>query len=155
MGANCQMSHGWKEQQYHPNSYKTNKCEVPGCKKGSCPNYHSAKEQRHPDPAVLNRAFKFVPKNRVVEGTYKSPNLQGYQTKHPQKTKTAAIKPQARHYESPSTSKGPKTLVMVKEKSDDMEESQAWIASGKPLISDSDEEEVEDEQVSKMLGLDE
>ena len=44
---------------------------------------------------------------------------------------------------------------MVKEKSDDMEESQAWIASGKPLISDSDEEEVEDEQVSKMLGLDE
>ena len=66
MGVNCQMSHGWKEQQYHPNSYKTNKCEVPGCKKGSCPNYHSAKEQRHPDPAVLNRAFKFVPKNRII-----------------------------------------------------------------------------------------
>jgi hypothetical protein len=40
------MCHGWKEQQYHPSYYKTQKCEIEGCKKGSCPNYHSQKERR-------------------------------------------------------------------------------------------------------------
>ena len=65
------MCHGWKEQQYHPSFYKTMKCEAAGCKKGSCPNYHSQKEKRIIECEIINKAFKYVPKNRIVEGVFK------------------------------------------------------------------------------------
>lgn len=35
------MSHGWKESEYHPFSYKVNICTGRPCLKGrDCPNYH-------------------------------------------------------------------------------------------------------------------
>ena len=95
LGLRCRMSHGWKEQQYHPSSYKTHKCEVQGCKKGSCPNYHSDKEKRHSDQTVVSQAFKYVAKNRLVEGTYKSPKIQDEQAKLLDKT---TVKPQTHAY---------------------------------------------------------
>jgi hypothetical protein len=66
------MCHGWKEQQYHPSHYKTLKCDLSGCKKGSCPNYHSQKEKRVIDPQVISHAFRYVRKNRIIEGVFKS-----------------------------------------------------------------------------------
>ena len=76
------MCHGWKEQQYHPSYYKTARCEIEGCKKGSCPNYHSQKERRVVDSEVISRAFRYVPKNRIVEGVFKSSvNKEGFRLK--------------------------------------------------------------------------
>ncbi len=71
-GFHCNMCHGWKEQQYHPSFYKTVKCESEGCRKGSCPNYHSEKERRMIDNDIMSHAFRYVPKNRIVEGVFKS-----------------------------------------------------------------------------------
>jgi hypothetical protein len=69
------MCHGWKEQPYHPMCYKTNKCQEKDCRKGSCPNYHSEKERRVIDSSLTNKCFKFVPKNRIIEGVFKDSSL--------------------------------------------------------------------------------
>ena len=71
LGLNCPMCHGWKELQYHPNYYRTNKCLENQCRKGECPNYHSEKEKRIVDEDVANSCFRYVAKNRMVEGAYK------------------------------------------------------------------------------------
>lgn len=44
----CPFSHGWKEQHYHPDTYKTVPCaNVALCKLGrECPYYHDQKEKR-------------------------------------------------------------------------------------------------------------
>jgi len=66
------MCHGWKELQYHPNSYKTNKCLEAKCRKGECPNHHSEKEKRVIEDNVMSRCFRYVARNRIIEGTFKA-----------------------------------------------------------------------------------
>jgi len=48
---NCGYCHGWKEQLYHPLTYKTMICpDIKKCQKGmECPYYHSEYDHRHPD----------------------------------------------------------------------------------------------------------
>ena len=107
------MCHGWKEQQYHPSFYKTVKCDVEGCKKGSCPNYHSQKERRVIDQDVINRAFKYVPKNRIVEGVFKNfEDREGFKFKPDYKTKTVVQSRSAPEENDFKT----KTLISVKQK---------------------------------------
>lgn len=65
-GLNCNMCHGWKELQYHPNAYKTSKCLETKCRKGECPNFHSEKEKRVVDEDITNRCFKYVARNRII-----------------------------------------------------------------------------------------
>ena len=106
------MCHGWKEQQYHPSFYKTMKCEAEGCKKGSCPNYHSQKERRTIDNDIISRAFKYVPKNRIVEGVFKSTVAkEGFKLKSDHKSKTVVqpkiLSPEENDFKV-------KTLVAVK-----------------------------------------
>lgn len=46
----CPFSHGWKEQDYHPLSYKTLKCKyyMEGCDKGeNCPYFHTKEIKRY------------------------------------------------------------------------------------------------------------
>lgn len=58
---NCQKSHGWKEQELHPDYYRVNSCNNGfSCSKPHCPYYHSEKERRyHP-----KSWFKIFPKQR-------------------------------------------------------------------------------------------
>ena len=71
-GVACNMCHGWKELSYHPSSYRVEKCKKPNCKKGECQNYHNENEKRVVPHDVFSKIFKIVPKNRVVEGIFKS-----------------------------------------------------------------------------------
>jgi hypothetical protein len=157
IGSSCNMCHGWKEQQYHPSYYKTAKCEVDGCKKGSCPNYHSQKEKRLIDPEVLTRAFRYVPKNRIVEGVFKTnAHKEGFKLKHENKARTVV---QPRLLNAEQNDYKTKTLVAVKEKprtSAEKTQSQ-WIKDRKIIDSEEesdDENEIEAAQVG-ILRLDE
>jgi hypothetical protein len=122
------MCHGWKEQQYHPTYYKTVKCEVEGCKKGSCPNYHSQKERRIIESEIINHAFRYVPKNRIVEGVFKSTvSKEGFKPKTETKAKTVIqpkmLAPEENDFKS-------RTLVAVKKekrKSNEKEARSQWI----------------------------
>jgi hypothetical protein len=67
----CDMCHGWKELEYHPLNYRTKKCPTANCKKGECHYYHTEKEKRIIELELLNNVFRIVPRNRLVEGTYK------------------------------------------------------------------------------------
>ena len=61
-GLKCRCSHGWKEQEYHPSSYKMNQCRhAENCSKIHCPYFHSEKDRRYPPP----QHFCVVPKTRV------------------------------------------------------------------------------------------
>ncbi len=115
IGFNCNMCHGWKEQQYHPSYYKTVKCEVEGCKKGSCPNYHSEKERRIIDSNIINRAFRYVPKNRIVKGVFKSTvNKEGFKLKSEETKSKTVVQP--RFLVPEENDFKVKTLIAVKEK---------------------------------------
>ncbi|CDW90057.1 zinc finger ccch type domain containing protein [Stylonychia lemnae] len=60
---NCLQSHGWKEQEYHPENYKLNPCKHGDqCNKIHCSYYHSEKDRRQP----LQQWFKVFPKTRLV-----------------------------------------------------------------------------------------
>jgi len=59
----CQLSHGWKEQEYHPENYKLNPCKHgEACNKPHCSYYHSQLDRRQP----LAQWFKVFPKTRTV-----------------------------------------------------------------------------------------
>jgi len=51
-GFSCTYSHGWKEQLYHPYSYKTTSCQdISKCYQGfDCPYYHGEFDHRYPGP---------------------------------------------------------------------------------------------------------
>lgn len=45
-GLLCEMSHGWKEFEYHPDAYKRYQCKNSKsvCGRRHCPYYHNAEE---------------------------------------------------------------------------------------------------------------
>jgi len=69
----CNKCHGWKEHEYHPFNYKTKPCPAgKNCAKGrDCPHFHHLMERRMVTPNVLNRIFRYVPRNRIVTNTFK------------------------------------------------------------------------------------
>jgi hypothetical protein len=148
------MCHGWKEQQYHPSYYKTVKCDIEGCKKGSCPNYHSQKERRVIDCEVINHAFKYVPKNRIVKGVFKSTfSQEGFKPKPEPKSEAKAKTVVQPKFLAPEENDFKvKTLVAVKEKrrSGEKERNQ-WITE-KKIIDSEEESEDENEIVASTLG---
>ncbi len=66
---NCGYCHGWKEQLYHPLTYKTLPCpDIKKCQKGlDCPYFHSEYDHRYP-----NKYSVFFPRPRSY---HKNPNL--------------------------------------------------------------------------------
>lgn len=69
----CKFCHGWKELEFHPLIYKTRPCRlIKRCKdlKG-CPNFHSLSEKREIPKSIAFKALKYVPRNRVLSGTFK------------------------------------------------------------------------------------
>ena len=59
----CHRSHGWKEQEYHPNNYRTNPCRAQkDCKKAHCPYFHNLGEKRCAPP----HGFRVSPINRQI-----------------------------------------------------------------------------------------
>jgi len=69
----CIKCHGWKEHEYHPMNYKVKACPAgKNCQKGKdCPHYHSLRERRIVTPFIVNRIFRYVPRNRIVTNTFK------------------------------------------------------------------------------------
>jgi len=56
----CVNCHGWKEKEYHPNSYKVHECDnAANCRKKHCPYWHNEDEMRRP-----NLDFRLYPRNR-------------------------------------------------------------------------------------------
>lgn len=46
--ASCNKCHGWKEQFYHPKSYKIEPCKQLNCRNGfECPGYHNEQDRRY------------------------------------------------------------------------------------------------------------
>ena len=90
----CKFSHGWKELEFHPLSYKTKPCKIiKKCQDlRGCPNFHFLSEKREIPRTVLFNLTKFVPRNRYVSGTFKKreffdwtlkvllPNKENYQS---------------------------------------------------------------------------
>jgi len=60
-GLSCVHSHGWKEQEYHPLSFKTTPCKHKECQKLHCPFYHGMKDKRTPVTSI----FVYAPRTRV------------------------------------------------------------------------------------------
>jgi hypothetical protein len=146
------MCHGWKEQQYHPSFYKTVKCEVEGCKKGSCPSYHSQKEKRIIEAEVINRAFRYVPKNRIVEGVFKSnANKEGFKLKPDHNKSRTVAQPRMLKEENDYKTK---TLIAVKEKPRTSAEKiqNQWIKD-KKIIDSEEESDDENEIVAAQVGI--
>lgn len=139
------MCHGWKEQQYHPSYYKTVKCEGDNCKKGSCPGFHSQKEKRNVESGVLSHAFCYVPKNRIVEGVFKSnANKEGFKLNSNHKAKTV-VHPKILKEENDSKTK---TLIAVKEKPrTSAEKIQSQWIKDKKIINSEEESEEEESQI--------
>ena len=52
--------------------YRIVKCTEHACKRGECPNYHSENEKRRVSNDVSSKHFRFVPKNRIVDGVFKT-----------------------------------------------------------------------------------
>jgi hypothetical protein len=52
--------------------YRTSKCLEEKCRRGECPNYHSERERRVIEREISNRYFRYVPRNRIVNGTFKA-----------------------------------------------------------------------------------
>lgn len=76
-GYDCKGCHGWKELEYHPLMYKTKPCP-PGenCqKRRDCSNYHNQSERREISPLLQLKITKLVPRNRIVEGTFKDSDI--------------------------------------------------------------------------------
>jgi hypothetical protein len=143
------MCHGWKEQQYHPNFYKTVKCEVEGCKKGSCPNYHSQKEKRSIDNEVISRAFKYVPKNRILEGVFKTnSHKEGFKPKPEYKSRTMVV---AKILSEDNGLKS-KTLISIKDQKRENAEKGQWIKEKKIIDSEEESDENENEIVASQVG---
>jgi hypothetical protein len=69
----CTKCHGWKEHEYHPFNYKVKPCSaVKSCLKArDCPHYHMAREKRVINPNIINKIFRYVPKNRIITNTFK------------------------------------------------------------------------------------
>jgi hypothetical protein len=69
----CTKCHGWKEHEYHPLNYKVKPCSsAKTCQKGrDCPHFHSAREKRLINSNIVNKIFRYVPKNRIVTNTFK------------------------------------------------------------------------------------
>ena len=62
-GLNCTKSHGWKECEFHPDFYRTTKCQAMICRdRDTCSYYHNEKERRE-KPSIW---FKIFPKCRTV-----------------------------------------------------------------------------------------
>jgi len=79
----CNKCHGWKEHEYHPLNYKARPCPATkNCQKGrDCPYYHHSRERRIINPNVLNRVFRYVPRNRILTNTFKvRAEIPGYPT---------------------------------------------------------------------------
>jgi hypothetical protein len=61
-GMKCTKSHGWKENEYHPNNYKVNHCKHgETCGKKHCPYFHRENDRRMAPSAM----FIVVPKTGV------------------------------------------------------------------------------------------
>jgi hypothetical protein len=69
----CIKCHGWKEHEYHPLNYKVKACPAgKNCQKGKdCPHYHHIRERRIITPFIVNRIFRYVPRNRIITNTFK------------------------------------------------------------------------------------
>lgn len=64
----CTKSHGWKELEFHPNSYKYKPCTVKKCQEEKeCPYYHHPSEKRTPPPRIIRDFFRLAPKNRIAK----------------------------------------------------------------------------------------
>ena len=66
-------SHGWKEAEFHPLSYKTRPClNEDSCPRGNdCPFYHSPLEKRIIEEEVKKGIFRLHPRNRILNETFK------------------------------------------------------------------------------------
>jgi hypothetical protein len=59
----CPASHGWKEQEFHPDYFKLKQClHGDSCEKPHCPYFHSDLDRKFP----LSSWFKLFPKTRTV-----------------------------------------------------------------------------------------
>ena len=72
-GNSCMHSHGWKEAEFHPLSYKTRPClNEDSCPRGNdCPFYHSPLEKRIIEEEVKKGIFRLHPRNRILNETFK------------------------------------------------------------------------------------
>ena len=72
-GSSCKFCHGWKELEFHPQIYKTKPCNTSNkCKKNiDCPNFHNFSERREVSVGLNYGILKLVPKNRIIENTFK------------------------------------------------------------------------------------
>ncbi|CAD8077629.1 unnamed protein product [Paramecium sonneborni] len=70
-GFNCSKCHGWKELEYHPMLFRTKQCINQHCQKSDCSFYHNNQEKRCIDQLSQFRVFKIVPRNRIVQNTFK------------------------------------------------------------------------------------
>jgi hypothetical protein len=71
-GSACSLAHGVSELEYHPLRYKTIACLTVNCDLQECPYYHFQEEKRIIAPELFSKVFRMVPRNRLVEGTYKN-----------------------------------------------------------------------------------
>lgn len=71
-GSLCGLAHCGLEVDYHPLRYKAVRCQAKDCGREECPAYHSEEDRRAIGPELLAKVFRVVPRNRLVEGTYKN-----------------------------------------------------------------------------------
>lgn len=78
--SDCKYCHGWKELEFHPLVYKTKPCNsVSKCKKNlDCPNFHNFSERREVSVGLNFGILKLVPKNRVIQFTFKKACFEYY-----------------------------------------------------------------------------
>lgn len=79
-GMNCKFCHGWKEQEYHPMTYRTTMCTMlASCKrKRDCPDFHIETERRIISHYASEGITKIVPMNRIVARTYKKKSVDDF-----------------------------------------------------------------------------
>ncbi|KAM3128669.1 hypothetical protein pb186bvf_019237 [Paramecium bursaria] len=69
---NCMKCHGWKELEYHPMLFRTKQCINQNCNKNDCSFFHNQQERRQIDQLSQYRVFKIVPRNRIIQNTFKT-----------------------------------------------------------------------------------
>jgi len=70
LGFACPMAHGAKEQLYHPNFYKSNPCNDPGCRRGSVCAFTHGERGRAASPNSGKAMRKAIPNAELILARY-------------------------------------------------------------------------------------